>query len=89
MVLPANHMLHDHVETQNSLDKGYSLLKNNCLLQAVQAVQKNAHRGLGNLKMYEWTRTFHLDSTAANGVCTERQTLWLMAAGMEHAKTGG
>ena len=87
MGLPANHMLHDHVETQNSLDKGYSLLKNNCLLQAVQAVQKNAHRGLGNLKMYEWTRTFHLDSNAANGVCTERQTLWLMAAGMEHAKT--
>ena len=87
MGLPADHVLHAHVETQNSLDKGYSLLKNNCLLQAVQAVQKNAHRGLSNLKMYEWTRTFHLDSNASNGVCTERQTLWLMAAGMEHAKT--
>ena len=28
-------------KTQNSLDKGYSLLKNNCLLQAVDCVRKN------------------------------------------------
>ena len=62
--LSSDHILQQHVETQNSLDKGYSLLKNNCLLQAVDCVRKNMHRNYTNIKVYEWTRTFHLNPEA-------------------------
>ena len=31
--------------------------------------------------MYEWTRTFHPDASAENGVCSERNVLWLVACG--------
>ena len=85
--LSVEHPLNIHVETQNSLDKGFSLLKNNCVLQAVDAVRKNSHRGFRNIKMYEWTRTFHLDKSAANGVCEEHKKLWLVVSGMERAPT--
>ncbi len=85
--LPSDHVLQNHVETQNSLDKGYSLLKNNCVLQAVDCVRKNKHRGLQNLKVYEWTRTFHLNPEADNGVCDERLTLWAVVSGSERTQT--
>lgn len=85
--LPSDHPLQHHVETQNSLDKGYSLLKNNCLLQAVDCVRKNMHRNYTNIKVYEWTRTFHLNSDAANGVCDEELKLWAVVSGAERAPT--
>ena len=85
--LPAGHPLHHHVETQNSLDKGYSLLKNNCLLQAIDCVRKNKHRNVQDLKVYEWTRTFHLNPAASNGVCDERLVLWGVVSGAERAQT--
>ena len=85
--LPVDHVLQNHVETQNSLDKGYSLLKNNCLLQAVDCVRKNMHRNYTNIKVYEWTRTFHLNPSASNGVCDEQLTLWAVVSGAERAPT--
>jgi len=85
--LPADHTLQQHVETQNSLDKGYSLLKNNCLLQAVDCVRKNRNRGIQDIKVYEWTRTFHLNSDAQNGVCDESMKLWAVVSGAERTQT--
>lgn len=76
------HPLAEHVETENALDRGYSLLKNNALYQAVEAVAVNANMRTSEVKIYEWTRTFH---PAASGVCTERALLWGLCSG--HATT--
>ena len=85
--LPADHTLQQHVEIQNSLDKGYSLLKNNCLLQAVDCIRKNRHRGIQDIKVYEWTRVFNLNSAAQNGVCDESMKLWAVVSGAERTQT--
>lgn len=76
-----DHPLWAHVETQNALDRGYSLLKNNALGQAVLAVAANERRRQRQVRQFEWTRTFHPDATAPNGVCTERRLLWAIASG--------
>jgi phenylalanyl-tRNA synthetase beta chain len=47
----------------------------------VAAVADNLRFGTEDLKLYEWTRTFHPDPAAANGVCSERRMLWLIANG--------
>ena len=76
-----DHPLWHHVETVNSLDKGYSLLKNCCLGQALLGLNSNIRMGLKQVRFYEFTRTFHPDSTAENGLCSERHILWLLAHG--------
>ena len=65
----------------NALDRGYGLRKNNCLAQAVEAVVGNVRVGTRPIQMYEWTRTFHPNTDAANGVCDERHRLWAIAEG--------
>lgn len=72
-----------HVETVNSLDNSFSLLKNNCLAQAVQAVADNLNFKAQDVRLYEWTRTFHPDAKAANGVCSERDVLYGICSGKE------
>ena len=69
------HPLFHHVETMNALARGYSLLKNNCLIHALDALQ-NFNQHIYDLKIYEWTRTFHLNEHAENHVCDERKVLW-------------
>jgi len=75
------HPLWDHVETANALDRSFSLLKNNGLAQAVEAAADNLRFGVDEIKMYEWTRTFHRNPAAANSVNDERELLWLIATG--------
>ncbi len=75
------HPLWDHVETANALDRSFSLLKNNAVAQAVEAAADNLRFGVDEIKMYEWTRTFHRNPAAANGVNDERELLWLIATG--------
>lgn len=77
------HPLFAYVETENALERAYSLLKNNALAQAVEAVAANLRRRQDEIRAYEWTRTFHPDAEAANGLCTERHVLWAVAAGHE------
>ncbi len=72
-----------HVETINSIDNSFSLLKNNCLAQAVQAVADNLNVKAQDVKLFEWTRTFHPDATAENRVCRERDVLYAVCAGRE------
>ena len=76
-----DHTLWNHVQTTNALDRGYGLVKNNALAQAVEALAGNVRAGTGPIQMYEWTRTFHPDATATNKVCTERHLLWAIADG--------
>jgi phenylalanyl-tRNA synthetase beta chain len=76
-----------HVETINSLDNSFSLLKNNCLAQAVQAVADNLNLKAQDARLYEWTRTFHPDAQAPNGVCTERDVLYGICAGKERPES--
>ena len=80
------HPLFKHVETMNALDRDYSLLKNNCIGQAITAVSKNIRMRHDAVKAYEWTRTFHPDSSAANGVCTETDWLWGIVNGEDRVK---
>ncbi|MBN2800524.1 MAG: phenylalanine--tRNA ligase subunit beta [Deltaproteobacteria bacterium] len=79
------HPLWEHVEVQNAIDRGYSLLKNNALGQAVEALAANTRWRQEEVRMYEWTRTFHLDEGAPNGVCRERKLLWALASGPAHS----
>ena len=76
-----SHVLYSHVQTTNALDRGYGLVKNNALTQAVEAVAGNIRVGTRPIQMYEWTRTFHPDANADNGVCSERHVLWAIAEG--------
>jgi phenylalanyl-tRNA synthetase beta chain len=72
-----------HVETINSLDNSFSLLKNNCLAQALQAVSDNLNVKAQDVRLYEWTRTFHPDQASPNGVCRERDVLYGVCSGKE------
>jgi phenylalanyl-tRNA synthetase beta chain len=72
-----------HVETVNSLDNSFSLLKNNCLAQAVQAVADNVNVKAQDVRLYEWTRTFHPEAASPNGVCRERDVLYGVCSGRE------
>lgn len=81
--LPDGHPLLDHVGTTNALERAYSLLKNNGLAQALDGLAANLRVLNPQVKAYEWTRTFHPDPTAANGVCSERRILWALANGGE------
>lgn len=79
------HPLWRHVETQNALDRAYSLLKNNALAQAVQAVGVNLNRRNPDVKAFEWTRTFHpipaVIASRTQPPCTERPLVWAIASG--------
>lgn len=76
MCLDDNDELSNHVSITNAHDKGYSLLKNNCLIQAVELVEKNLRLKNRDIKAYEWTRIFTPDNLSVNGVCKENKTLW-------------
>jgi phenylalanyl-tRNA synthetase beta chain len=90
--LTPTHPLWDHVETTNALDRAYSLLKNNTLHQALEAIATNERRKTRNVLVYEWTRTFHpvahVPSAARRDVppCTERKVLWLATAGADRPR---
>ncbi|MEO0605846.1 MAG: hypothetical protein AAF211_30720, partial [Myxococcota bacterium] len=79
------HPLRRHVETLNAIDdRAYSLLKNNCAHQMLDAVATNERRRTLSGQMFEWTRTFHptdgatLDGPPAKAVgpAIERPLLW-------------
>ena len=88
------HPLFAHLQTLNALDRGYSYLKNNCLAQAVSAVAVNERRRTDDIKLYEWTRTFHpLDEPMGERrakdrpPCTERGLLWCIVSGADRHRT--
>jgi len=72
-----------HVETQNSIEKNYSLLRNNTIGQALDALATNLNLKSSAVKMYEWATIFLADPGAENGVCTEQSVLWALANGRD------
>lgn len=72
-----------HVETQNSIEKNYSLLRNNTVGQALDALATNVNLKNANLKIYEWARVYLIDPSAENGVCREQSLLWGLANGRD------
>lgn len=81
------HPLWNHVRTINAEDKSFSLLKNNTLMQALELVQTNLNGRNPNIKAFEWTRTFHPNKQAANGLCDERLVLWAIASGSTRSRS--
>ncbi len=84
---PESHPLWTHVETTNALDRAYSLLKNNGLAQALDAVEQNLRVREADYKLYELTRTFHPPTENAERLgAEERGLLWLIAVGTERPR---
>jgi phenylalanyl-tRNA synthetase beta chain len=93
--LAADEPLGDHLATTNAMDRGYALLKNNTLHQAIEAVAVNERRKTSDVKLFEFTRTFHpvrsrISATGTTGreasPCEERSVLWLAVAGRDREK---
>jgi phenylalanyl-tRNA synthetase beta chain len=78
-----------HVETQNSIEKNYSLLRNNTVGQALDALVTNLNLKTAGVKMYEWARVFLPDASAENGVCREQALLWALANGRDRGPFWG
>ncbi len=81
------HPLFHHVETQNAEDKAFTLLKNDCLGQALELVEQNHRQKVYDVRAFEWTRTFHPEPASSNGVCSERSVLWVVASGLSAPTT--
>jgi phenylalanyl-tRNA synthetase beta chain len=74
-----SHPLWAHVETLNALDKGYTLLKNNGLVQALEGLARNQAMGVEQVRTFEFTRTFHPDPSG----CREEAIVWGLLCGSE------
>lgn len=83
--IDADHPLHAHVETLNALDRGYSLLRNQTLAQAVETVATNVRLKNPHVRAFEWARTFHPTGAGAldprRPPCVERTVLWAVMTG--------
>lgn len=74
--------LWDHVEMQNSIERNYSLMRNNTVAQALDALVTNLNLKNANLKIYEWARIYYPD-------LSERGLLWLLANGRDRGPSWG
>lgn len=71
-----------HVETQNSIEKNYSLLRNNTVGQALDALATNVNLKNANVKMFEWARVYLPD-------LSERSIFWALANGRDRGPFWG
>ncbi|MBO4285413.1 MAG: hypothetical protein J5895_04195, partial [Alphaproteobacteria bacterium] len=91
MRLDSEDELNNHVAITNAQDKGYSVLKNNCLIQAAELIEKNLRVQNKDIKAFEWTKIFTPNKSSANGVCDETKILWGVVSGnayLEHFSYG-
>ena len=65
-----------HVEMQNSIERNYSLMRNNTIAQALEALAVNVNNKLANVKMFEWARIYLPD-------LSETGILWALANGRD------
>lgn len=65
-----------HVEMQNSIERDYSLMRNNTLAQALDALATNLNLKTLNVKMYEWARIYLED-------LSEQAVLWGLVNGRD------
>ena len=59
----------EHVKIENSVDGGYSFMKNNCIVQATQLISKNISMKTKELYAFEWGKVFYSDYS-------EHEKLW-------------
>lgn len=71
-----------HVEMQNSIERNYSLMRNNTLAQALDALGTNVNNKLANVKMFEWARIYFPD-------LSEQGILWALANGRDRGPFWG
>ncbi len=71
-----------HVEMQNSIERSYSLMRNNTIAQALDALATNVNNKLANVKMFEWARVYRPDMS-------EQATLWALANGRDRGPFWG
>ncbi|HEX6098108.1 MAG TPA: phenylalanine--tRNA ligase subunit beta [Thermoanaerobaculia bacterium] len=71
-----------HVEMQNSIERNYSLMRNNTIAQALDALATNVNNRLANVKMFEWARVYRPDMS-------EQATLWALANGRDRGPFWG
>lgn len=71
-----------HVEMQNSIERNYSLMRNNTIAQALDALAVNVNNKLANVKIFEWARVYRPDMS-------EQATLWALANGRDRGPFWG
>ncbi len=69
-----------HLQVLNACDKGYSLLRNNTILQAVNLIDQNRRFQNERIKAFEWGKVF-LPTVDQNQICDEQERLWGIAVG--------
>lgn len=71
-----------HVEMQNSIERNYSLMRNNTIAQALDAFAANVNNKLANVKMFEWASIYLSD-------LSEQGILWALANGRDRGPFWG
>ena len=71
-----------HVEMQNSIERNYSLMRNNTVAQALDALATNVNNKLANVKIFEWARVYLPDMS-------EQPILWALANGRDRGPFWG
>jgi phenylalanyl-tRNA synthetase beta chain len=71
-----------HVEMQNSIERNYSLMRNNTIAQAVDALAANLNNKLASVKIFEWARIYLPD-------LSEQGILWALANGRDRGPSWG
>ncbi|HVG24419.1 MAG TPA: phenylalanine--tRNA ligase subunit beta [Thermoanaerobaculia bacterium] len=71
-----------HVEMQNSIERNYSLMRNNTVAQALDALATNVNLKNANLKIFEWARVYLPD-------LSEQPILWALANGRDRGLSWG
>jgi phenylalanyl-tRNA synthetase beta chain len=74
--------LYAHVEMQNSIERNYSLMRNNTVAQALDALVTNINLKNTNIKIFEWARIYFPD-------LSERGLLWMLANGRDRGPFWG
>jgi phenylalanyl-tRNA synthetase beta chain len=82
-----NDPLWPHVETLNAIERNFSLLRNNCLAQALEVVEHNLRFSQHSLRLFEICKTFHPDPSSENGVCREREIVWVVMTGAAEGRS--
>jgi len=87
LALKVESSLHNHVKTVNAEDRMFSYMKNNTLSQALDLIKVNSNFKNYNIKAYEWTKIFCPNPNADNGLCDEKEVLWMISCGNSNEKT--
>lgn len=78
---PETNLLFNHVNTIDSKEKSYELLKNNSFAYILSLINTNTNNKNNPIKAFEWSKNFIADNYSENGFCTEEDVLWGVLSG--------